>query len=343
VAGDDQELAEEFHATSIVVDLVSPLATQAFSRAVEDYRAGGVSALGATVGLSAPSDLAPEALRSAALLRRLIRDNDDKLHLIEKVSDFEAANASGRLGIFFHFQNSMPFERNLDLVEAFYALGVRMAQLAYNVRSFAADGCTQFPDGGLSQFGRRLVTEMNQVGMIVDGAHCGYRSSLEAIAASEAPFVFSHVSCKALIDHPRAITDDQIRACADTGGLVGIVGLPYFLGPPPYVSLEPLVRHIVHAVEVAGIDHVGIGLDFYAGLKPYTTVSYDEPRPDTDVWHPGDLPSPTEPAEMPEELATPARMRNLTAALVRAGLDRPELEKIWAANFIRVSRAVWKP
>lgn len=244
-----------------------------------------------------------------------------------------------------HFQTSSPFERDLDLVEVFYRLGVRVAQLTYNISNFVADGITEGRDAGLSKFGRQVIKEMNRVGMVIDGSHSGARATLQAMEPSEAPFIFSHSGCKAVYDHPRNITDDQIRACAATGGVIGVVGLPYFLSDSREATIEHLIRHVVHIAELVGTDHIGIGMDYWAGVLPYSTPEQQVARltiqdAADDIWNPGDI--PVHPWGFAPGIETPAGMRNVTAALLRYGFSYEEALKIMGGSFLRVFAQVWK-
>jgi membrane dipeptidase len=147
----------------------------------------------------------------------------------------------------------------LRIIRLFHRLGVRMMHLTYNRRNPIGDGCGESNDGGLSAFGHEAVTEMNRLGVIVDVAHCGWRTSLEAAKASAKPMVASHTTCAALYRHFRAKPDDVIRAICDTGGLVGICCVPRFLGGDGDIST--FLNHIDYAVQKFGDDHVAIGTD----------------------------------------------------------------------------------
>jgi membrane dipeptidase len=341
------EAAIRLHAESIILDMVSPLFMAVYPRGAEDYRAGGVTAIGATVGTQTTGLAlnAAEGFSSIARLYDLIRQMPDTLRLIETIEDFSRAKQDGKLGVLLHFQTCSPFEQELRYVEIFYRLGVRAALLTYNIRNLVADGCTERTDAGLSRLGVRLVKEMNRVGMVVDGSHTGLRSSLDAIEVTEAPFIFSHSGAKAVYDHARNITDEQIRACAATGGVIGVVGLPYFLGDAANPTLETLVRHIVYIAELVGVEHVGIGLDYHRGVRPYSTLEEQQAtnreRTTEGLWREGDFPPP--PYRYAPEIETPAGMRHLTAALLRHGFSHAETKGIMGENFLRVFRAVWKP
>jgi membrane dipeptidase len=338
--------ATRLHEESIVLDMVSPLFAQVFPRGVEDYRAGGVSAIGATVSDESTGIIhsAAQGFGAIAYMYDLIRRMPNELRLIESVDDFARAKQEGKLGVLLHFQTCSPFDQELRYVEIFYRLGVRAALLTYNIRNLVADGCTERTDAGLSSLGVRLVKEMNRVGMVVDGSHTGVRSSLDAIEVSDSPFIFSHSGARAVYDHPRNITDEQIRACARTGGVIGVLGLSYFVGKPANPKLEDLVRHAAYIAELVGVEHVGIGMDYFRGVTPYSTPEEQQARFESrtvgGLWREDDIPAP--PYRYAPEIETPVGMRNLTAALMRHGFSYEETRGIIGENFLRVFRSVWK-
>jgi len=181
----------------------------------------------------------------------------------------------------------------------------------------------------------------------VDGSHTGRRSTLDALKICEAPFIFSHSGCSALYHHPRNITDEQIRACAASGGVVGIHGAPFILGNTDSPTVADIVRHIHYVANLVGIGHVGIGLDYHAGISPYSAsdtaarqVMFQSSEAD-EVWNPGDIPPP--PWRYAPEIETPAGMRAVTTALLRSGFSYEDVRKIMGENFLRVFRLTWQP
>src|SRR6185369_12169278 len=176
------------------------------------------------------------------------------------VADVERARDGGRLAIAFDLEGTEPLDGDVEMVERFYELGVRQMLMAYNRNNRGGAGCMD-DDVGLTPFGRAVVEAMNRVGMVVDCSHTGYRSSLEMMELSTAPVVFSHSNPRALWTHDRNVRDEQILACARTGGVVGVNGIGIFLGDNDTRS-ERVVDHIAYVAELAGPEHVGIGLDY---------------------------------------------------------------------------------
>jgi len=285
---------------------------------------------------------AEETLRNLGAWHRFIASRQD-LSLVADAAGIERAKAGGRLGLVFHFQGADPIENDLDLVEAYRALGVRMVQLTYNIRNRVGDGCEEAGNAGLSRFGRDLVARLNENRIIVDGSHTGVRTTLEAIEASSLPFVFSHANAHAVHPCPRNITDEQIRAAAATGGVIGINGFPAFVGTSARPQIDDFLRHLDHVVEVAGIDHAALGIDYYEGMHPVADEEEAQKmyRQQLAVrrWSAEVYPPP--PHHYPAGIETPRTLPTLTARLLAHGYNVPEVRKLLGGNWLRVMRAVW--
>jgi membrane dipeptidase len=176
--------------------------------------------------------------------------------------DIRAAKKAGKVGIIFNFQNTTHIGNEPQKLDFFYDVGIRVIQLTYNTKNFVGDGCTERTDAGLSRFGVELVRRMNALGIVVDLSHCGYQTTMDAIEISEKPIAFTHTNCRALHDHVRNKTDEQIRALAETGGYMGITCHPMFLGGRSKSTVENVLDHVDYAVSLIGVDHIGIGSDF---------------------------------------------------------------------------------
>ncbi len=352
---------ERIHRDGVVVDMVTNLLTEGVLRSIEDFRSGGVHLICQSIDppwrLSRHArphlDLAPDpetAFRTIAWVRRLVQERDG-LAFVETVEDVHAAKASARLGVMLHSQNATPFGFDLDLVAELYAAGLRMSGLAYNVRSLAADGCIEGSNAGLSRFGRRLVGEMNRVGMIVDGSHVGVRSTLEAMDVAEAPFVFSHNGCAGVREHPRNLTDEQLRRCAETGGVIGILAIPLFLTGELAAPFDAFLAHLLHAIDVAGPEHVGLGLDHWYGMPPYADLIWPavDPRADDGIrdlreifWDEPAITGENVPEGAVEGLGTPVGVPLITGALLERGLSEAEVAGVMGGNWMRVLGATWR-
>ena len=198
------------------------------------------------------------------LLHDLMAQDADAL-IVRGREDLRRAIGTHQPALILHIEHADVTEKSLNVLHALYALGVRSLGFTHNVSSCAADGCLEARDGvGLSDFGVRLVREMNSLGMVVDLAHVSPGAFFHALEVSERPVLFSHGNACALCDHPRNLTDDQLRALSAQGGVIGVSFVPSFVDAER-PTLGRLLDHFEHIVEVGGIDCVGLGSDFDGG------------------------------------------------------------------------------
>ena len=222
---------------------------------------------------------------------------------------------------------------NLDMVALYHGLGVRQMLFAYNLNNEAAGGCHD-DDMGLTDFGKAIVREMNRVGVIVDCSHAAYRTTMDIMAESSKPVVFSHSNPTAVWDHQRNIRDDQIAACAATGGVVGMNGMGIFLGEND-VGNETLLRHICHVAELVGAEHIGFGFDYSPGID-VDIGAILRSRPD--YWPAGNA------YDTPDiKHAGPSQLPALVDGLSERGFSDTEIRGLLGENFRRVAAAVWAP
>lgn len=256
---------------------------------------------------------------------------DGRLLLANTTSDIDRAHHGGQVAVAFDLEDSGPLEGQLDRVAEFYNLGVRTLLPAYNHRNAAGSGCFDTDDEGLTAYGRALVREMNAVGMVADGSHCSTRTGLDLCETSEYPVIYSHSCMRALWDHERNITDDQARACAATGGVIGITGVGIFLGPND-ASLDALRRHIDYAVDLVGPDHVGLSTDFPFDIDDLNQEVLANPQlfPDSYTrWG-------------PVNFLSPEGLLQVGTALGEAGYPADAVTAILGGNFGRVASQVWQ-
>ncbi len=303
----------------------------------------GVTVVSPTMGSVVPEESYQSSIRSLSRLGETVARYRDRLTLVRRFSDVEHARQERKLGILPNLQNSTAIGTDLSRLDLFYDLGVRQIQLTFNWRNWVGDGCTERTQAGLSYFGVELVHRMNELGILVDVSHSGHRTTLDAIEVSEKPIVFSHTNCKALCDHPRNKTDDQIRALARSGGVMGISSFNWFVSDKPRSSLDDLLDHYDHAIRLVGPDHVGIGSDF--GLP-----GWEGTEPDAE-WERhrriyGEREWETLRGRFPpyiEEVNHAGRYRVIAQGLERQGHSSADIEKILGLNFLRVYREVLKP
>lgn len=256
----------------------------------------------------------------------------DRLLRIERGGQFAEAKASGRIGVLLGFQNATIVESSVQNLDALYKEGTRCIQLTYNSRNLLGDGCTERTNAGLSDFGIAVVERMNELRIVVDLSHCGEATSRDGITFSTRPPAFTHTMCKAIYDHVRATPDDLIKAIAEKGGMVGIATLGYFIGPTAETNFDDYLRHVDHAVKVAGIDHVGLASDYsIRGIEATRT---------RENWYVPRLTSfkPEYRVRWPpwiRELDPPERFRNIAHGLARRGYSTAHIERILGGNWVR--------
>lgn len=295
---------------------------------LETWRAAGVDYLSVNVGYDVISW--QQTVKNVGAFLTWLEKHADRFTLVRLADDILEAKRQGKLAIAFDLEGMNALDGEAYMVSFFYRLGVRQMLFAYNRSNLAGGGCHD-EDNGLTDFGRQVIAEMDRVGMLVDCSHTGYRTTMEVLAEAQAPVIFSHSNPKALHSHGRNILDEQIRACARTGGVVGINGIGLFL-QDRQASTRAMVDCICHVADLVGVDHVGIGLD-------YTPQSLDhlnelDPRywPASEGYGQGG----------PFRLAEPAQLPQLTEMLLNRGFADSDLRKLLGENFLRVARAVWK-
>ncbi|WP_028030898.1 dipeptidase [Gemmobacter nectariphilus] len=294
------------------------------------YHASGFSYLSMTIG--ADWDRPEPTLRHFAQQRRYFENRSDLCQIVDSVEDIRAAKRDGKLGIGFHLQGASPLGYDPALIDTWYRLGIRWMILCYNTRNPLGDGCHEPENAGLSLLGRAFVAEANRVGMMLDISHAGIRTSLDIIELSEKPVVASHSSARAVKNHERNVTDEQIRALAAKGGVVGINSIGAFLTDDNSSGVGAVMRHIDHIAQLVGPQHVGLGLDtvFY---QPFMTKLYDSGPLMAQRGYPRPPWADVKPEALPE----------LVEALDRHGYDEAAILGILGENFLRVAAQTWRP
>lgn len=230
---------------------------------------GGVQAAFFALYTSAetePDAATKHAMEMAGAVETFIRHAGGPVAWAFSPADVRKNLASGKMSILLGMENGSPIQNSMDLLSAFYHLGVRYMTLTHNGDNAIADSAAEGKRwGGLSPFGREVVAEMNRLGMMVDLSHASDRTFWDCITLSKAPVVATHSCCRALCSHRRNLTDEMLRALAEKDGYVGINFYPWFLVDHPEEhrpGVREIVDHIDHAARLCGDDHVGIGTDF---------------------------------------------------------------------------------
>ena len=294
---------------------------------LDRWRSAGVNYLSINVGY----DPVPwsTTIRAIADYTRGIEARSDMV-LCSTLTQVLAACHAGQMALAFDIEGMGSLNGDVSMVELYYRLGVRQMLIAYNLNNDAGGGCHD-RDEGLTDFGRAVVREMNRVGMVVDCAHSGIKSGLEAMKLSTKPCIFSHANARALHDHERNITDEQIKAVAATGGVVGVNGLSIFLGDGT-PKAGSMVAHIDYMAKLVGTDHVGIGLDYDPsaggpGLDEATSAKY---------W-----PARQYPASIKDDFLPPSILPQVGEQLRSLGYKESSIRAIMSENFVRVASQVW--
>ncbi len=270
-------------------------------------------------------------IRRIGRVRAEVSQRQDSLVLAESVADIRQAKEDNKLAVNFNFQETLPFDNSLEMIQVYYDLGVRQALLAYNQKNLVGDGCAEITDAGLSRFGVEVVKEMNRVGMLVDGSHSGYRTTMNAMDICEGPFIFSHSNPYAVHAHYRNIKDDQIKACAASGGVMGINGVGGFVGDVN-ARTESIFRCLDYVVELVGPEFVGIGLDYVEDVEG----AYQRRKRSTLAW-------PSDGKEIVRHnFAGPEQLISLVQIMVDHGYSESAVIGILGENWCRVAQRVWK-
>lgn len=309
--------------------------------ALDAVRASGLTAVNVTVsGVGSYQSNYDDTIRNIAYWNEQIAARPQHLLAVRSGTDIDTAKRSGRLGLIYGFQDATPLGEDLDRIETFHRLGVRVFQLTYNRRNLVGDGCLEPGNAGLSVFGRTLVERLNARRVLIDLAHAGERTTREAIEASKTPIAISHTGCAALAPNPRNKTDDELRRLAGKGGVAGIFLMP-FLRSRGQPMADDLMRHIEHAIDVCGEDHVGIGSD--GVISPFevdaefkrTFAEEVNKRRSLGISAPGEQPDvyPFLP-----DLNSADRFERIASLLSRRGHADARVEKIIGGNFNRLFR-----
>ncbi|UUZ69893.1 dipeptidase [Polaromonas sp. P2-4] len=311
-----------------------PLHPQADFSPLDSLRAAGVNYVSINVGM----DMNPvsQVLSVIAAFRANIVEQPERFKLVSCVAEIQEAAAAGVLAVGFDLEGAMPLLEQPDMVALYRDLGVRQIHFAYNRNNSVADGCHDV-ERGLTPLGRRMVEAVNDAGLLMDCSHTGRRCSLDIMAASAKPVIFSHANPLALVEHGRNITDEQIRACAATGGVVCVSGVSAFLGTRT-PDADDVARHAAYVAELVGTRHVGIGLDISFRQDELN----DNPPGDYDpvYWWPKAAGYDRSVARM---TYTPVETwRLLSQALQKVGMSAAEAASVMGGNMLRVAGQVWQ-
>jgi membrane dipeptidase len=267
-----------------------------------------------------------KALDQIAYLHREMDETPGRFRLCRSIAEAKAARSDDEIALFLSLEGADPLQNDLQLLRIFYELGVRGLGLVWSRRNYVAEGSI-FNEGkvgrkgGLTAFGVALIEEAEKMGMFIDVSHLNDEGFWDVMDAARKPVIASHSNCRAIVDVPRNLTDDQIRALAKTGGVVGMNALDVFTKQGRAgAAVDHLVDHVDRIVGIAGVDHVGIGFDLCDTLKNHLNVKM--------------------PVEHRDVVGGHARLGDFTAGLIRRGYADDDILKILGGNFLRVYEAI---
>ena len=304
-----------------------------------------ISGVNATVNTAGVGPALTRALRGTARFQQVCDRRPEFWQKAVRSDQARQAFSEGRNAMFFSANNPpahVGFEDGYDILmwlETFFRYGYRVMHLTYNRRNFVGDGCTEPSNGGLSDFGFQVVEMMNHLGIMIDTPHSGVQTTLDACEASQAPIAATHTVFRDMSGHPRGKTDAQLRAIADTGGFAGMTCIPYFLAA--HGTVVDLIDHIEHAIDVMGIDHVGIGTDVgYSAPPPVEPQMKQIPRARNRwwaLWPEGtSSPSPEVSRESSHGSLSWMCWPYFTTGLLMRGYTEEQIAKIVGGNILRV-------
>ena len=251
--------------------------------------------------------------------------SEGMISMIRTRSDLPDKVRPGQVSFILHFEGGMPLQGSIHQLRNFYRLGLRSMQLTWNFRNELGDGVWENrTKGGLTRFGVEVIQEMNRLGMVVDLAHMNREGFFQSLEVAEAPLIVSHANACGMLDNPRNLADDQLKAIADQGGLVGILALPERVSKKD-ATLDDLLKHLDYMVELVGIEHMALGMDF---------IKYDGPRTLKDQHHPLHQRTYVKDFEEIEDLP------KLIDGLGRRGYKENEIALILGENYLRVLKTI---
>lgn len=310
-----------------------PLHPHADFAPIDRLHAAGVNYVSINIGM----DMNPvsQVMAVIAGFRATIAARPDRYLLASTVQDIEQAAADGKIAIGFDLEGAMPLLDQPEMVALYRSLGVRQMHLAYNRNNSVAGGCHDDVQV-LTPLGKKVVAAINAAGVLMDCSHTGRACSLDIMATSTQPVIFSHSNPLALVEHGRNVTDEQIRACAATGGVICVSGVSIFLGTRT-PDADDVARHAAYIANLVGVQHTGIGLD----ISFHQSELNDNPPGNYDptYWWPK-----TAGYDRAISKSTYPPIESWTVldkALQKTGMTTDEAALVMGGNMMRVAGKVW--
>ena len=352
----DDIRALELHNSSIIVDAHSDIPFDLVRRPrshespmkqrhIPNLRTGGVDVVVCALTWDGRVYLGEllRALKALNVVNAEVERNADDLVVARNTSEIRKAKEDGKISLILGFEGGKPLEGELTLLKTFYDLGVRYLGLTWNHRNQLADGVGEPTNSGLSNFGREVVLEANRLGVMLDVSHISEKGFWDVIELSKEPVMASHSNSKTLCNDPRNLTDDQIKALCEKGGVIGVNFVSKFLQStsPRRATLDDVLDHIDYIADLVGVEHVGLGpdfMDYSSDLRDQ--ISKVKNYVFNDEWSEvlGGSPSDTE--TYPENLESITKLPNLTCGLIERSYSDNEIKKILGRNFLRLFKKI---
>lgn len=301
-------------------------------------RESGVAALKTTLG--GANGTFEEAVADIAAAQALVQQHPEAFIKVTRHADLERARSENKLAVIFSFEAATPLADKLERIDLFRKLDVLIMQLSYNHDTPLGHGCLDGETGGLTELGRQAVARMDGLGVALDLSHSNTRTTAEAIALARKPPLITHAGCRAVFMHPRNKRDEEMKALADKGGVMGIYMLPFLTPDNRQPMLADYMQHMRHALKVCGEDHVGIGTDtaFFTVTDAELTALQQEAedRRKQGVGAPGENRPPYVP-----DINTPRKLEAVADALLKSGYPASTVDKVLGLNFSRALKDAW--
>jgi membrane dipeptidase len=301
-------------------------------------RDSGISALKTTLG--GANGTFEEAVADIAAAQALTERHPELFIKVKGHPDLERAKPERKVAVIFSFEAASMLADKPERIELFRNLDVLIMQLSYNHDTPLGHGCLDGETGGLTGLGREAIARMNELGVALDLSHSNTQTTAEGIAASQKPPLITHAGCRAVFMHPRNKRDEEMKALADRGGVMGIYMLPFLTPDTKQPMLADYMRHMVHALDVCGEDHVGIGTD--TAFFTVTDAELEALEKEADDRRKQGVGAPGEnrPPYLPD-INTPRKLERVADALLEYGYPASTTDKVLGLNFSRALKEIW--
>lgn len=308
------------------------------AKALQAIRDSGLTAFKSTLG-GAGADF-ERTVADIAAVQSLIDRHPDLFIKVVRHEDLDRAKPEGKIAIILSFEAATMLDGKIDRIEPFRQLGVLVMELTYNHKTPFGCGCLDGQTDGVTSLGRKAIAEMNKLGVALDLSHSNDSTTLDGIRLSTRPAVITHAGCRAIFNHPRNKTDREMKALAEKGGVMGLYMLPFLTVDTHQPTLTDYMRHMIHALDVCGEDHVGIGTDslfFTVTSEDLQQIAEVEAqRKKAGVGAPGE----NRPPYLPD-VNTPRKLEFVAAALLKHGYSARVTDKVLGLNFRRAFQEIW--